>query len=278
MGKINETVRTFNSVVRTLLFGVLLLGAGVVGWQGYSLYYQPRKLLDEKQHQLQELQAELEKAGIDLEQRDQQLLNLKERLASTEQQLEQAQTAMRLLKMRHRIAHLKVIDQSKAPDSERMVSTIEFYEVNDDRAPSTGEKKTFEVEGRVVYVECWVAMFEDQYVEEAAIDRSTAICLFQRIFGEYQNPKDGFPIDVASTSPTSYARGGQMSELEKRIWKDFWLIANDRKIASELGIRAIHGEAPSMKLENGATYELELRSTGGLTIRRLSDDWDSADS
>lgn len=278
MGKINESVRTFNSVVRTFLFAVLVLGAGVVGWQGYSLYYQPRKLLDEKQQELQELQAQLEQAGVDLQQRDEQLQSLQDQLASAEEQLEQAQTAMRLLKMRHRIAHLRVVDQKQAADSERLTSTIEFYEVNDDRAPSSSDKKTFEVEGQVVYVDCWVAMFEDKYIEEAAIDRSTAICLFQRIFGEYQNPKDGFPIDIASTSPTSYARGGQMSDLEKRIWKDFWLIANDNRLAAELGIRAIHGEAPSIKLQEGATYELELRSTGGLSIRRLADDWNGADS
>ena len=270
MGKINETVRTFNSVVRTILFAVLVVGAGVVGWQGYSLYYQPRKLLDEKQEQLEKLQASLEEAGIDIKQRDRELHSLREQLATIEQQLEHAQTAMRLLKLRHRLAHLKVIEQTKSPDSDRLITTIEFYEVNADRAPASSEKKVYRVEGTKVYVDCWVVMFEDTYIEEAAIDRSTAICWFKKIFGEHQNPANGFPIDTPGPSPTSYTRGGEMSELEKRIWKDFWLIANNRNMASELGIRAAHGDAVSIVMEEGATYEVEISSTGALSIKPLA--------
>ena len=120
-----------------------------------------------------------------------------------------------------------------------------------------------------MYVECLVAKFEDDYIEQAALDRSTAICLFQRIFGEYQQPQEGYPLDVQRTGPHTYARGGQLSALEQRIWSDFWQIANDPQQAAALGIRAAHADAPSTRVEKGAVYELELRSTGEFTLRRL---------
>lgn len=63
-----------------------------------------------------------------------------------------------------------------------------------------------------------------------------------------------------------------MSEFEQQIWSDFWNIANDRQKAAEIGIRAAHADAPSTKVQKGATYELELRSTGEFSIRRLESD------
>jgi hypothetical protein len=262
MGKINDSVRTFNSVARTFLFAVLLAGAGLTGWTGYSLYYEPQQKLVEQQRELVSVRAKLEQA-------DQDLAALSRELKEKNAQLDRLETALRLLKLRHRIAHLRVVDQVAQADSDRVVSTIEFYEVNDEGTPVSDDRKTFEIEGDRVYVECLVAKFEDKYIEQADLDRSTAICLFQRIFGEFQQPQDGFPVENIGSIPTSYARGGKMSEFERQIWSDFWTIANDRQKAAELGIRAAHADAPSTQVQKGATYELELRSTGEFTLRRL---------
>ena len=49
MGRINDTVRNVNSTLRTLIFGVLVAGAGVAGWKGYSLYNEPQNKLAEKE-------------------------------------------------------------------------------------------------------------------------------------------------------------------------------------------------------------------------------------
>ena len=40
-----------------------------------------------------------------------------------------------------------------------------------------------------------------------------------------------------------------------------------KKFAESQGVRAIHGEAPFMKVRPGQSYEVELRSSGGLSIR-----------
>jgi hypothetical protein len=74
-------------------------------------------------------------------------------------------------------------------------------------------------------------------------------------------------VDAPGERPEAYGGSREMSELEKQIWNEFWQIANDPKKASELGIRAAHGEAPSMKLKKGEVYSLTLRASGGLTIQ-----------
>jgi hypothetical protein len=120
--------------------------------------------------------------------------------------------------------------------------------------------------GDKIYVDYWVVKFEDQYVEQADLDRSTSICLFRKIYGEFQNPADGYVLDAVGSRPTAYARGGRMSDFEEQIWSDFWDIAHDPARAKQNGIRAAHGEAVYTELRPGKTYRLELRASGGLSI------------
>jgi hypothetical protein len=269
MGRINETVRTLNSAVRTMIFGALVVGSGVGGWKAYSLYNEPQKKLAEKQRQVEQMATQLASAQSNLAERDKQVAMLDAEVKLKNAAIAKLETSMGLLKLRHRIAHLRVLDQKKAPDSDRVMTSVEFFEVNDEGAPIGDHRQKFEIQGDRVYIECLVAKFDDKYVEENDLDRHTAVCLFQRIFGEHQQPKDGFAIDQVGTSPTSYARGGESSEFEQRIWKDFWTIANNPKQAAELGIRAAHADAPSIQVKPGVTYELELRTTGEFTLRPL---------
>ena len=263
MSNINETVRTVNSAVRTLILLVLVVGAGFVGWKGYVFYYEPQKQLAEKE-------LELEQVRDKLADRTRALDDLSKDLKERTEQLERSNTKLKLLKLNHRIAHLEVVEQKKDPGTKKLVSTIEFFEVNDEGAPISERTQRFEIIGDRVYVDCLVAKFEDKYIEEADLDRATAICSFQRIFGEHQQPQDGFVIDRIGSSPTSYERGGQVSEFEQRIWDDFWNIANDRTKAAEIGIRAAHANAPSIRVRKGQTYELELRSTGEFTLSPMA--------
>lgn len=43
-------------------------------------------------------------------------------------------------------------------------------------------------------------------------------------------------------------------------------LANDEKLAMEHGVRAIHGDAPYMRLEPDRVYEVCIRSTGEVII------------
>jgi len=272
MGQFNETVRTVNSAVRTLLIGALIAGAGFAGWQGYSFYYRPQQEIGQQERKLQALRLELERMGDDLADRDHRLVELQDELQVTQEQLQRVETSLRLLKLNHRIARIEVVEQATDPETEQLFTTVEFYEVNDEGAPLSSKRRTYKIEGDRIYVECLVAKFEDQYVERSDLDRATAICLFQRIFGEFQQPQEGFELDEVGSRPTSYARGGKVSEFEQQIWNDFWNIANDPHKAAEIGIRAAHADAPSTQVRKGATYQLEIRATGEFTLRRLQDD------
>lgn len=269
MGKFNETIRTANSAVRTALMAILMGIAGVGGWKAYSVYNEPQVQLAEKQRELETLSGQLAAIRTDLAASTEKV-----QLLTTEVELKKAaiaklETAMGFLRLRHRIAHLDVIDQTTNEETGRVTSTVEFYEVDDEGKPAGTKRQKYEIIGDRVYVECLVVKFDDKYVEENVLDRNTAICLFQRIFGEHQEPKDGFPIDQIGTSPASYARYGETTEFEKRIWADFWNIAENPARAAELGIRAAHADAPSIRVQKGATYELELRTTGEFTLRPL---------
>ena len=86
------------------------------------------------------------------------------------------------------------------------------------------------------------------------------------VFGEYQEPSEGFAIDPSGSRPAVYSQGGEMSAVERDIWANFWQYANDPAKAREAGIRAAHGEAPSIRLQPDKRYKIELRASGGLSI------------
>ena len=170
------------------------------------------------------------------------------------------------MKVDHRVARITITDQKKSEDGGDVVSTIEFVEINDNGEP-IDKPKVFEIKGDMVYIDSWVVKFDDQYVEKADLHRATSLVLFRRIFGEYQNPSQGHSLDSPDNlRPKAYG-DGQLSEFEKKIWQDFWTIANDETKAREIGIRAAHGDAPSMKVEKGRSYRVLLRASGGLSIQ-----------
>ncbi len=90
--------------------------------------------------------------------------------------------------------------------------------------------------------------------------------LFRRIFSSTQRPEDGFVIDMNGQAPEIYAERQAPNAFEKEIWKRFWELANNDKLAKEHGVRAIHGDAPYMRLEPDRVYEVLLRSTGEVII------------
>ena len=120
--------------------------------------------------------------------------------------------------------------------------------------------------GDLVYFDAWVVKYEDRLVESGDPLRSMSICLFRRIFGELQEPTDGFVLDAVGSTPAAYRTGGTMTDSEREIWSRFWEYANSPALAGQVGIRAAHGEAPSIKLMPGKRYRLSLRASGGLEI------------
>ncbi len=258
MPRIIESLSTINSLIRTALavLAVSLIGAG--GYYGYRVYNANDLAIQEKEQELATIRGELAAKQSMLEEQHRQLIE-------KDLKIEKLDTSLRLLKVNHRVAWLTVLEQDIDPETKELYTTGQFVEVND-KGEMLGQPRPFRIKGDVIYIDNWVVKFDDKYIERAEIERSTSLVLFRRIFGELQTPNDGIPLDAVGSRPQVYGNGAQMSEFEKQIWSEFWTIANDQEKAKKLGIRAAHGEAPSMKLKKGKSYRIQLRASDGLSI------------
>ena len=189
-----------------------------------------------------------------------------EQIAALTRQIVRLETALRLLKVDHRVAQIDVLSQQGSEKDKTLVTTFSFVEL-DDQSNRLTEPRTLTVKGDLVYVDYWVVKFSDESVEAGDPLRGTSICLFRRIFGEHQNPVDGYVLDAMGSRPVGYGSGREPTEFETEIWVQFWELANNRALAEKKGIRAIHGEAPSQKLAMGKRYKVLLRASGGLSFQ-----------
>lgn len=258
---LSESISTVNSLVRTTLALTVVGGVGVAGWFGYSTINE-REL---RQHELLQTKGELQEAQQKLHQAEVNVNRMKEAVAQKEQEIARLDTAMRLLKVDHRVARLSVVDQEKDPANGEVVSRVEFVEL-DDRGQEVDKPREFSIKGDLVYIDSWIVKFDDKYVEQADLHRSTSLVLFKRIYGEKQEPIQGFVLDEAGFAPRVYARGDRPTDFAQKIFGDFWSVANDHQKQQELGIRAAHGTADYIKVEKGKSYKVEIRSSGDVTI------------
>lgn len=260
-----DKLSTINSFLRTVLALAAVGAISFASYLGYNTYNAKDLAVQQKEKALIEARLQLEDKSKEIAKQAVQIVSLGKEVADLKVENERLNTRIALLKVDHRLARVRVIDQVIDRDTGKPFSKIEFEELNDE-GQRIGEPQEFTLRGKVIFVDSNIVKFDDKYVEQADIDRATSLVLFNRIFGEEQQPIDGFPIDKVGGAPGAYNRGGQMTEFEKKIWNDFWSIANDPAKAREMGIRAAHGQAVSMKVEKGKTYRIQLRASDGLSI------------
>ena len=258
MGEFRQNLIAINSFLRTILTVIVLAAAVIIGWLGYKAF-----IMDDLA--LKDTKKKLENAQKEVALRDEQIVSLNDDIKEKDARITKLDTSLRLLKVDHRVAEIEVVEQGVDPELDEPFTIVKFVELNDKGKP-IDDAKEFKLAGDMIYVDYWVVKFDDKYVEEADIERSTSICLFRRIFGEHQRPKDGHSLDTVGDRPKAYGREGEISEFEQSIWSDFWNIANDPEVAAEKGIRAAHGQALSTKLLEGRKYRLNLRASDGLSI------------
>ncbi len=171
------------------------------------------------------------------------------------------------LKMSKRMAIIS--DIKKTGENGSVKTSFTFTELDPSEEPY-GEKREFTIEGICLYIDSMVIKFEDKYVEKGDDFKGKALCLIRRIFSEKQRPDDGFPIDPeGQTPPACVSENSRFQKFQDSLWQEFWKLAQEPEYASKKGVRAAHGSAPYTQLEEGATYKLEMRTTGELTIKRL---------
>ncbi len=171
-----------------------------------------------------------------------------------------------------RVAEVSVVDQGGDP----LRTTFKFVEVNERREP-IGAAKVFTINGDVAYFDTLVIKFEDSFMPLEKLPLSDevlrshlarkAVIFFRRVFSEKQKPEEGFPLDTPGDPPGPYRPGSALTPFEQALWRDFWALASDPRLAADRGVRAAHGLAVYTRLQPGKYYVLEQRLDGDLTIR-----------
>ncbi len=227
--------------VRLFLWSLALVAVGATGvYLSYEFVVKPQRALQD------------------------QIREQKETIVKLEQEKQRLETYLKILKRIDRRARVEVLLQAKDQQG-NLQTTIRFTEVDENGKP-VNASRDLTVPGREVYFDTLVVKFDDYFIERGDPFKGRALMLFRRIFSSAMRAEDGYTVDVEGQAPEVYAERQAPTGFEKQLWKRFWELANDEKLAKEQGVRAIHGDAPYMSLEPNRVYEVCLRSTGEVII------------
>jgi hypothetical protein len=193
-----------------------------------------------------------------------QIREQKGTILKLEQDKHRLEAYLKILKRIDRRARVEVLRQATDQQG-NLQTTIRFTEVDDSGKPINISREMTRP-GQEIYFDTLVIKFDDHFIEQGDAVRGAALMVFRRVFSSTMRAEDGIVIDKGGQEPEVYAERQATSEFEKDLWKHFWELANDEKLASDRGVRAIHGDAPYMHLEPDRVYEIHLRSTGEVII------------
>jgi hypothetical protein len=227
--------------IRLFVWSVVLVAVAAAGiYLAYELVVKPQRALQD------------------------QISEQKETILKLEQDKQRLEAYLKILKRIDRRARIEVLRQEKDQQG-NLQTTIRFTEIDDAGKPMNVSRE-MTLPGQEVYFDTLVIKFDDHFIEQDDPFKGRALMLFRRIFSSTMRAEDGIVIDVEGQAPEVYAERQASSGFEKELWKRFWELANDEKLAKEHNVRAIHGDAPYMRLEPDRVYEICLRSTGEVII------------
>ncbi|MDP1564140.1 MAG: hypothetical protein Q8M16_22375 [Pirellulaceae bacterium] len=265
-----QRLSVLNQAVRTMMLLAVTGLVGYGGYYGYHRYVVPALELESVRADFVRIQGELTESRKQIEQQSQEIKKLAE-------ENDRLTTSLRLIKVDRRLAYLTVTDMGPDPETGVAVMKVLFTEVDLD-GRQVGTRRVFTLRGSLLNVDCWLAKFEDKYIEQADLVRGTSLCIIRGIRGDKDTELQAIDAGAAyldaapgqgDPRPLAYQTMGQISDLEQKIWSDFWRVANDNKMQQELGLRAVHGQVNYIQVEAGGTYQLDLRASDGGSIRRV---------
>jgi hypothetical protein len=163
-----------------------------------------------------------------------------------------------------RVADLLVTDQRFVNGVPRTTLLLVEY----DKAGQPLPAKSFDIVGNQAHVDALLIKFDQHFVSEGDPLRGHSIALFQRIYGDHENPADAQRIDEPGKIPLVY-RGAdpRVSEYELELWQNFWRLADDAQYRAEKGVRVANGQGVWGPFEPDKLYTITLESDGGLNIQ-----------
>lgn len=254
-------------MLRTIIITTMV---SLAAWWTYFLrsQFMSHELeLEARNQEISDLHENLEDRDAEILTQQATIDTLENHLAEARRRVKELEISLWLLKVNHRLARIEVVEQGPDPeDPSKIVTRVLFVEL-DEKGRPVGIEREINVQGKVLYIEGLVIKFNDTYVEAGDYLRGTSVAIFKRVFSENQAPSEGVEIDRPRMHPLPHRNDNLPDPYYEDLWERFWDYANDPDLAAEKGVRAMHGEAPSIELRPGKTYRVELRSSGGLSIR-----------
>ncbi len=240
-------------MLRNLVLGSFALLAGLWSYYFWDRSTENRRQLEHRDERIAELETSV---------------SLKNQTITEQAEaIQRLELARQLLRLDHRIAKIEVLSQGPAADGSDGVETELLFTQVDEAGEPIGEGERMVLRGKRIYIDGMVVKFEDDYVEQGDHLRGTSVCLFERMFSEEVSPDNGIPIDRKVPHPLPFQGDNLPNPLYDELFSRIWDYANDPEAAAALGVRAIQGEAPSIEARPGRIYRVELRQSGGMTIR-----------
>ena len=159
------------------MYAVVFLIIGILSWKTYTIFDEHFSAAKRQLEETKEKISQLEIANQKLE-----MANL-------------------FLKKTRRLAVISDIVKENQEGSDSVKTTFSFSEIDLSDNP-IGEKRTFTIDGDVLYIDTMIIKFEDSFVEQGDVLKGSALCLFNRLFGEKQKPEEGFRIDAEGKRPS----------------------------------------------------------------------------
>ncbi len=256
-----STVQEANYFLRTVLYLAILAVLSVAGIEGWRWVNRDSYALAAHQEQLQQLQKEAAEYEQQLRQRDELIQQQAGTIETLETEVQRQRMALKFLKLDRRLARIEVLDQQENPENpSQLLTKVRFTELGP-RGEHLTKPLEAEIRGDFLFIQAQVISFQDEFVEQGDELRGRAICRFLGMFGNQQSADSGISLKRLPQSP------GEMTDFEKKLWTDFWDLANDAATAKNQGVRVATGSAPFTKVKPGASYRVEIRATGQLTIQ-----------
>lgn len=243
----------------------LVLGTFAAIAAFWSYYFYDRST--ENQRQLEQRDAQIATLQTEVQANAEEIARQAEQIEQQAAEIDRLELARQLLRLDHRVATIQVLSQGPAEDGSGEIETEILFTELDDAGNPIADGEPMKIKGTRLYLDGLVIKFEDDYVEQGDHLRGTSVCLFERLFSDSVAPDDGIPIDTKYRHPLPFRGDDLPDPLYGALFERIWDYANDPEAAAALGVRAISGEAPSIEARPGKTYRVELRQSGGMTIR-----------
>jgi len=225
-------------------FLVLLVFACGVGYELYNDFTLARRM---QEQQVRDLQQQVEKQ----QRRLAQMAKMIDRLTGERQ-----------------VAEIQILEQERDSAGQVAWTKLRFQEVDEKGVPlSSRPGQEVYIKGDMIHVDALVIQFQEDYVAAGDRLRGKSLCLFHRVYGEFEQVSDAALLNDLALVPEAWDDAGQVDPFIAGLWRDFWTLSNDPVACRERGVKVMHGQGVYFMALEPKVYILELENDGGLTLR-----------